>query len=75
MPTGLQPGLREHTDQWRESRWWIYVSQNHEKIQLAELNDKSPNRSEAAFHIRIDVDAASYAPLVCASPSSSQRAR
>lgn len=38
MQTGLQPGLRERANQWRDPRWWMYVPQRHENIQVADLN-------------------------------------
>lgn len=69
MPTGLQPGLRECADQRRDSRWWMYVPQSRENIYVANYSIVAEYcilRSEAAVHIPIDVDAASYAPLLCA---------
>ena len=37
MPTRLQPGLRERANQRRDSRWWMYVLQNHEIVRVADL--------------------------------------
>lgn len=36
MQTGLQPGLRERANQWRDSRWRMYVMKNHESIQIVD---------------------------------------
>ena len=40
VQTGFQPGLRERADQWRDSRWWMYVPQNPEIIRVADLNNR-----------------------------------
>ncbi len=69
MPTGLQPDLRERLDQWRDSRRWMYVLQHWENIQVADCTIDAEYcilRSEATVPIPTDVDAASYAPHLCA---------